>query len=243
MLAGLLITPVSPADDIEWELNDTYVGVGTGSPSAKLHVQSNENAYTLPLLVENTTSINFSGFRLKVAADSWIDFNNAAGKFRINVDQQPGSEFEVRPNGDAILAGVLTQNSDVNAKQDIQAVYNEEVLTKIMSLSITEWSYKDSPDVRHIGPMAQDFYRLFELGYTDRGITSIDTSGVALAAIQGLHAQLEDRAVQLEQLKSKNAALQVRLLKHEDRMAQLEKALAELTREQSAQGPLAVTDS
>jgi len=43
--------------------------------------------------------------------------------------------------------------------------------------------------VRHVGPMAQDFYAAFRVGEDDKHITSIDEDGVALAAIKALHAQ------------------------------------------------------
>jgi septal ring factor EnvC (AmiA/AmiB activator) len=41
--------------------------------------------------------------------------------------------------------------------------------------------------------MAQDFYAGFSLGNDDRHIMTVDAEGVALAAIQGLHAMLEER--------------------------------------------------
>jgi hypothetical protein len=233
LLVGAILATGSHAQDVEWDTTGSYVGVGTGTPEAKLHVKTDEFDYTRPLLIENTSGIGFSGFSLKIASDSWIDFNNSGGNFRINVDGVPGAEFEVRPNGNATLRGALTQNSDVNAKRDIVEIRQQDVLARVMRLPISEWSYKDDPDVRHIGPMAQDFYRLFELGETDSGISSIDTGGVALAAIQGLQAQLEDKADQLAQVRSENAALRAELQQHDQRMLQLEIALGELRRETS----------
>jgi hypothetical protein len=233
LLAGAILATGSYAQDVEWDAIGSYVGVGTGTPEAKLHVKTDEYAYTRPLLIENTSGIGFSGFSLKIASDSWIDFNNSGGNFRINVDGIPGAEFEVRPNGNATLSGALTQNSDVNAKRDIVEVHQPDVLARVMQLPISEWSYKDDPEVRHIGPMAQDFYKLFELGGTDSGISSIDTGGVALAAIQGLQAQLEDKAAQLEQVRSENAALRAELQEHDQRMMQLELALGQLQRKSS----------
>lgn len=231
LFAGAIMATGSYAQDVEWDTIGSYVGVGTGTPEAKLHVKTDEYEYTRPLLIENSSGIGFSGFSLKIASDSWIDFNNSGGNFRINVDQIPGAEFEVRPNGNATLRGALTQNSDVNAKRDIVEIRQQDVLARVMRLPISEWSYKDDPGVRHIGPMAQDFYQLFELGDTDSGISSLDTGGVALAAIQGLQVQLESKAGQLEQVRNENAALRAQLQHHDQRMMQLEIALAELRRE------------
>ena len=56
-----------------------------------------------------------------------------------------------------------------------------------------------------MGPMAQDFHRAFGLGDRDTEIVTIDADGVALAAIQGLNAKVE----QLDQrLREKDAALE-----------------------------------
>ncbi len=54
---------------------------------------------------------------------------------------------------------------------------------------IATWSYVSERGVRHVGPMAQDFYAAFGVGADDRHITSIDEDGVALAAIKALHVQ------------------------------------------------------
>jgi len=48
--------------------------------------------------------------------------------------------------------------------------------------------HKSESGVRHLGPMAQDFYSAFGVGVDDRHITSIDEDGVALAAIKALSA-------------------------------------------------------
>lgn len=213
------------------------VGVGTRAPEEQLHVVSGVNDFVRPLMVENTSGIGFSGFRLKIASDSWIDFNNSGGKFRINADQNPGAEFEVRPNGNATLRGTLTQNSDVNAKQDIEEVDHQLVLAKVMALPIAEWSYKDAPTTRHIGPMAQDFYRSFRLGDTDTGLSSIDTGGVALAAIQGVKMEKDQQMAQLvaskdAEISALRADFEQTKNAQEERILQLEMALMELQRSQ-----------
>ena len=215
-----------------------YVGLGTFEPEGNFHVVRADNDFVLPFVVQNTSAINFSGFRLQIAANSWIDFNNAGGNFRINADQVPGAEFEVRPNGNAFISGVLTQGSDVNMKRDIVAVEQQDVLDKVMELPISEWSYKDAPDARHIGPMAQDFYRLFTLGETDKGISSIDTGGVALAAIQAVKREKDEQIAQLMDEKNREitalrSELEKQKVEQEERIIQLEMALNQLIRNQS----------
>ena len=108
-----------------------------------------------------------------------------------------------------------------------------------MSLPISEWSYKSSPEDRHIGPMAQDFYEQFKLGGTKTGISSIDTGGVALAAIQGV--KLEKDA-QIDQLYAENERLKLELDAQRERLLNLELALGELIRKQQQEIHLGATD-
>lgn len=83
--------------------------------------------------------------------------------------------------------GVWTNASDRFIKHNFSTLSSEDVLNRIMQLPITRWSYKkEDKSVTHIGPMAQDFYRLFETGGDDKTISSIDPSGVALIGIQEL---------------------------------------------------------
>ncbi len=44
-----------------------------------------------------------------------------------------------------------------------------------------------------MGPMAQDFHAAFKIGEDDKHITTIDSEGVAVAAIQGLYEMIKDR--------------------------------------------------
>jgi hypothetical protein len=83
--------------------------------------------------------------------------------------------------------------SDSNAKTDIEPVDTREVLKKVAALPVTSWHYKHDVNRRYIGPMAQDFHAAFGLGSDDKTITTLDTDGVTLAAIQGLVEELEER--------------------------------------------------
>ena len=106
--------------------------------------------------------------------------------------------------------------SDRNAKADFRPIDVQDVLARVAALDITTWRYKkDTADVRHLGPMAQDFKAAFGLGDTDRMIFPLDATGVSLAAIQALHQRLG--AAEAE-----NDALRDRLGRLERRLAELE---------------------
>ena len=86
--------------------------------------------------------------------------------------------------------GVWTNASDVNKKEDFTDLNATDLLQKISELKIQRWKYKGSNEY-HIGPMAQDFYKLFSLGVDDKGISTVDPSGIALAVIKELQKKIE----------------------------------------------------
>ncbi|MET7257936.1 tail fiber domain-containing protein [Dyadobacter fermentans] len=104
--------------------------------------------------------------------------------------------------------GEWTNVSDVNKKHRFGKISYEEVLEKLRKLPVTSWSYKtDGENIRHIGPMAQDFYAAFGLGNDNRSIGTVDADGVALAGIKALEERTRNLAAELENLKADNAAL------------------------------------
>jgi hypothetical protein len=73
----------------------------------------------------------------------------------------------------------------------------------VNSLPVRSWHYKAEPSVRHIGPVAQDFYRAFRIGPDNKHISSVDADGVALAAIKGLSEKVQRLQRQLASLRSR----------------------------------------
>lgn len=93
--------------------------------------------------------------------------------------------------------------SDRNMKENFAHVDSQEVLTKVANLPITTWNYKQqNSEIRHMGPMAQDFAAAFEVGESDRMINPIDANGVAFAAIQALYQQLQERDAQIRAMRA-----------------------------------------
>jgi hypothetical protein len=90
-------------------------------------------------------------------------------------------------------AGAWVAVSDSTKKRNLRPVNTETILDKVSQLPIRQWSYKSqNPSIEHIGPMAQDFWKLFHLGEDSLGISTIDPDGIALAAIQELQKQNEE---------------------------------------------------
>ena len=58
-------------------------------------------------------------------------------------------------------SGSWSSLSDRSAKSDVAKISDARILAKVASLPISEWSYASDRGVRHVGPMAQDFYAAF----------------------------------------------------------------------------------
>jgi len=90
--------------------------------------------------------------------------------------------------------------SDRNAKANFTPLNERAILEKVVALPVSEWNFKTGqPDVKHIGPMAQDFHAAFGLdGMDDKHIAITDEGGVALAAIQGLNQKVDEKEAQIQ---------------------------------------------
>ena len=108
---------------------------------------------------------------------------------------------------DATLTGVAVYGtfnnlSDRNSKQDFAPVSPSRILDKVLQLPISEWSYQVDAATRHIGPMGQDFYSVFNIGTDGKHIAPIDEGGVSLAAIQGLNQKLNEKDAEIKALQT-----------------------------------------
>ena len=70
--------------------------------------------------------------------------------------------------------------------------------------------------MRHIGPMAQDFYEAFNLGDDDRSINPVDSNGVAFAAIQALAENLAERDDQLAVIDRRLETIESQLISNQN---------------------------
>jgi hypothetical protein len=146
------------------------------------------------------SSPTFSGhMRLRNALEIWPNAGVATNGGSLDIRALNGvATISMSGTNGNITCTSLTQTSDRNAKQDFAPVCSAQILDKVARLPISQWSYKQDAATRHLGPMAQDFYSLFNVGPDDKHIAVVDEGGVALAAIQGLNQKLEERATTLE---------------------------------------------
>jgi len=132
------------------------------------------------------------------------------GSVRCRGRQECCSGVPYPPEG--VCMDMCTMRSDRNAKEGIESVDGEEMLARLSSLPISEWSYRDEAGgVRHVGPMAQDFRARFGLGSDDRTIHPVDAMGVTMAALQALTRRVEDLERDNAQLREHNGALEAQI--------------------------------
>lgn len=110
--------------------------------------------------------------------------------------------FNVWSANGIYLNGSVRHSSDRNLKEDFREVNQREVLNTLLKLPVTEWRFKaEDESTTHIGPMAQDFKKAFNLGgQDDRHIAATDADGVVLVAIQGLSQVLNEKQTELDTL-------------------------------------------
>lgn len=103
------------------------------------------------------------------------------------------------------------RRSDRNIKHGFEEIDVQEILGRLVEIPVSKWSYTDQqPDVRHIGPMAQDFFAKFGVGPDDRHINMLDANGVNMAAIQALYRRLEDQDAEIRALRAEMAEMKQR---------------------------------
>jgi hypothetical protein len=130
-------------------------------------------------------------------------------RFRTNLTGTTGCNL---PAG----SGVFNCTSSRYTKENFMGVSGEDVLTRLRKVPVTSWNYiSEGQQVRHLGPMAEDFYGAFGLGTSDKAIGVQDLAGINLAAAQAL----DQRTAELQK---ENAQLRTQLTALEQRLAALE---------------------
>jgi hypothetical protein len=182
--------------------DNAFVWSSYGSPAPSFA------ASRFHVLAQNGFSVDYSTQRPDGGGTRWIYI----GPDDAGIPLSPGNAI-VAWNG-AVLSngGVWTNASDRALKDGFAAVDSREVLAKVAALPIARWHYKaEGPTVTHVGPVAQDFRAAFGVGAKDTTIATVDADGVALAAIQGLYAELRDRDARISELRDELAALRAAL--------------------------------
>jgi hypothetical protein len=154
------------------------------------------------------------------SGDFWFKDSNSS--FHLSATATGANFLETTTGALLTTGGVWTNNSSRELKDSFRALDPALVLERVLAMHVDEWSYKTEGSVRHVGPVAEDFYEAFALGGDAQHISTVDASGVALVAIQGLAQKVE---AENAALRAENAELRADVA----RVAALEQQLAHLT--------------
>ena len=207
--------PVPGGDNLYWVLNssnDVYninssgrVGIGTTSPAYKLDVKGNI-----------TNSLPTAGY-ISLSGDL-----PGYSPGRYPTLKTNGSHLYISVHGlySAYVdsGGIWHAHSGRAYKENFVKVNPSEVLEKIERLPMYAWNYKgQSPACRHIAPVAEDFFVLFDIDGKERKmISSTDTAGIALVGVQALAEKISRLITVIESQKKRieELELEVKKIRH-----------------------------
>ena len=221
------------------------VGIGTTSPSTKLHISSAED---YPLTIDSgtvnhgTTGIQFSSQDLKeqwgYLSFSHLDTESSGGdaSFHTSSNQSVtnfihhGGDFYV-PDGDVYARGnQLT--SDSRYKKDIQTL--PSALKNILSLRGVSYYWKDRSDnTEQIGVIAQEVEKIYpQLVHTNEdGYKSVAYANLVsplIEAVKQLHALYQGHADRLVALEAQNAEQDNHIAHQDERIAHQDELIVQL---------------
>lgn len=238
--------------------DDGNVGLGTLNSEAPLHVRRGDNTFEMLYLEQHNTGVvqdrnmmqldNNGGIRFEflntALATTWRFQAATGGADAFEITKVGTGDIELRldASGNLDVLGAVNSSSSRTVKSAIEPVEGAVTLAKLADLPIAEWTYtRDTDGIRHLSPMAEDFYAAFGLGPDDKHITAQDLGGVALAAIKALNQRSEQQQLTIKaqqeriaELEQWNKQMQVRITVLEQVEARVVALEASLRREQAA---------
>jgi hypothetical protein len=175
-------------DDVFIDASSNRLGIGTTIPANDLHIATSSPTIRLDDVEGRVWEINSSDL-------SYVfDFKDVtSGISPLTL---------IGGTGEVVLTGPFSVGSSREIKHGFATVEPREVLERLLKLEVSQWSYNsEDAAVRHMGPVAEDFGAIFALGTDDKHVSPADMSGVAFAAIQGLHQIVRERDAEISELR------------------------------------------
>ena len=161
--------------------------------------------------------------------------NQADNEFRIRYNGGIRLRVSTAANGNTPGAGgnvgcdltvavpSWTCASSRTLKENFLQVDGEEVLWRLRNVPVTTWNMiGGGTDVRHLGPVAEDFWDAFGLGMGRTTIGLSDIDGVNFAAVKALDVRTTALRQELAESRAETAARDRRIQELEARLIRLE---------------------
>ncbi|MFA4989703.1 MAG: tail fiber domain-containing protein [Candidatus Omnitrophota bacterium] len=208
---------------------ERYVGIGTTAPVSKFVVQSAGSPYNAGVFLGGTTAFSILPYNGLVFLSAGTYYENGTWQYR----QASGSSLFVIGETDGAhwysgtgasysnvasnvslwnASGTWIGSSSRKLKENFIQLDPDDLLNKINQLDITRWNFKsEGKSITHIGPVAEDFYRIFETGDAENHLATLDTAGVSLAGVKALYAKVKSQQNKIESLESSIQQLKERV--------------------------------
>jgi len=125
--------------------------------------------------------------------------------------------------------------SDSTKKENFKPVNGETVLNNIRGFRLGSWNYigQDPAQLRHYGPMAQEFYHAFGhdgIGVcgNDTTLASADVDGINMIAIQALEKRSTEDRQRIHELEETSTEILAENQQLKLELAEMKKVIAEL---------------
>ena len=136
--------------------------------------------------------------------NSWTIFGrpfSSAASSRINIyyddisgaGTETGNKFQIFGNGDATLAGTLTENSDIRLKTNITPIRNSLSTIGQINGYTYNWKSDDTNTKKQVGVIAQEVREVIPeiVKENDEGILSVSYTSLVPVLIEGMKEQQE----------------------------------------------------
>lgn len=209
---------------------NTAIGY-TAGPNSSSTTVTNTSALGYDAVVTNSDMIELGNCSVTFTGANGASYSSTKA-FAVGCSSSNGNGAYLT------LGGTWTNASDSNKKENFTTPNGTDILNKIMLLPVLRWNYRgEAQYIQHIGPMAQDFYRIFNVGNDSLSISTIDPAGIALIGVQTLNRKLEAEnaslKLQLAQLQNSQGQLQNSQENDEKQIAELKKAIEIMTQQAS----------
>ena len=207
---------------------DTNFGIGTETPEAIMHAEGNGSGGRPHFIAKESTATGSARMRFMntnvdtnfwaIGAKPLIDGNGTSASFSIFYKENDAftNMLEIFGDGDATLAGMLTENSDERLKTNINLLTG--VLPKLLQISgyTYNWSDDNRSSNTQIGLMAQEVKNVFPelVNQNENGILSVSYTRFVPLLIEAIHEQdeiLEMQKTEIGKLHDENELLKRRI--------------------------------
>jgi hypothetical protein len=186
-------------------LQNGNVGIGVSNPEARLRTKETgiKSGPSYGAYFENTSDnswtdgINKYGLYVTSTGNFLGSTGEATKNYGIYINKTTGADenYDIYAASGAYLStgGTWTNASSRDLKENFTAVDQNDILSKINDLDLTSWNYKtENSSIKHLGPIAEQFYSIFHLGNSNKSISTIDPAGVALVGVQALSKKISN---------------------------------------------------